>query len=76
MTDNETETDYLVKERDAARLLGIVPRTMMRWRKLGCGPRYVRMGNKLVAYSASELRRWQERRTFSHSAEESTAKTA
>ncbi|MEE3502534.1 AlpA family phage regulatory protein [Acidiphilium acidophilum] len=65
--------DRLIKERDVARLMGVVPRTMMRWRKLGCGPKYVRLGNTLVAYRESDLREWQEKRTFSHSAEEVTA---
>ncbi|SRR5258708_39697054 len=41
--------------RAAAKRLGAVPETLERWRQLGIGPRWSRLGRKLVRYSEESL---------------------
>jgi Helix-turn-helix domain len=41
--------------RAAAKRLGVAPETLERWRQLGIGPRWSRLGRKLVRYSEESL---------------------
>ena len=47
--------DPLVSTQEFARLTGIKPRTIERWRLLGQGPAYIHVGGKLVRYRISAI---------------------
>lgn len=56
----------LLHERDAARTLDVSASTLRRWRSLGMGPAYVRVGGKrgsTVRYRESVLIGWLENNT-------------
>jgi len=66
----------LLSSPEAARYLGIKPQTLRKWRLLGKGPKYVRIGDSLrsrVAYRLSDLEAWVEARTFQSTAAETVA---
>ena len=52
----------------AARYLGISPRTLEKWRRLGAGPRFVRLGSRLVAYELADLDEFAQRQRSSSAA--------
>ena len=43
---------------EAAALLRVSPITLSRWRIQGCGPRWIKMGPKRVAYAVDDLIAW------------------
>lgn len=47
---------------EAAEYLGLHPRTLDNWRSQGCGPRYVRVGRRIV-YRVADLETYIESRT-------------
>jgi predicted DNA-binding transcriptional regulator AlpA len=51
--------DPLLNQKQAARVLGISPRTLERYRVAGTGPRYVRLG-RLIRYRKGDLANWVE----------------
>jgi hypothetical protein len=51
---------YVTSE-EAARLLGLNPKTLANWRSAGDGPRFYRPSPKLVLYSIEDLNAWIER---------------
>jgi hypothetical protein len=46
----------------------ISPKTLERWRWLGCGPRYIKIGGRVV-YRLDEIEAYEERQTRSSTAE-------
>jgi predicted DNA-binding transcriptional regulator AlpA len=50
----ETEMNRLLDERAAAQLLSCSPALLRKWRRLGGGPRYCKIGS-LVRYSEADL---------------------
>jgi len=42
-------------EREAARFLGVAPRTLNNWRYSGKGPAYIRIGSRAVRYLPTDL---------------------
>lgn len=50
----------LVTSDEAARIIGIAPKTLVNWRNRGKGPAYVRLGEKHspVMYRVSDLESW------------------
>lgn len=48
----------LLTTEEAAKAVGVSEMTMRRFRRNGGGPPYVRMGPKLIRYSAESLRLW------------------
>ena len=50
----------LVTELQAARMLAASPATLRRWRDVGGGPPWVRVGRRLVRYDVAALRAWVE----------------
>ena len=44
--------------RQVAEFLGVSPRTLEDWRLRGGGPRFVRMGSRVVRYRPREVARW------------------
>jgi hypothetical protein len=45
----------LVDEREAAAILNVEVRTLRNWRALGKGPRFVKVGERIVRYLRVEL---------------------
>lgn len=50
--------DRMLKSREAARMIGISPRTLAKWRQRGVGPQCVRLGYNLVVYRLSDIDTW------------------
>lgn len=48
----------MLKSREAARMIGISPRTLAKWRQKGVGPQCVRLGYNLVVYRLSDIDAW------------------
>ena len=56
---------HLLDERKAAEFLGLAPMTLRRWRSIGRGPRYVKLGDTNqsgIRYRVSDLTAWVESR--------------
>jgi predicted DNA-binding transcriptional regulator AlpA len=62
-----TESFYTPK--DLARRWGISTRTLDRWRRVGRGPKYLKLG-WLVAYRKSDVAEYEEQQTREPSASE------
>ena len=45
----------VLTEREAARFLGVAPRTLNNWRYLDKGPAYTRIGSRAVRYLPADL---------------------
>jgi predicted DNA-binding transcriptional regulator AlpA len=50
--------DALINSKQAARLLGLSPRTLERHRLAGTGPRYIVLGRRLVRYRLMDIEAW------------------
>ena len=57
-TDSWNGSEDGLPTKAAARFLGVVPATLERWRWLGRGPAYNKVGGKRVIYRRSELERF------------------
>lgn len=71
-------TPTLLTSPNAARLLGVKPQTLRKWRYQGRGPRFVRLGTgrqSPAAYRLADLEAWLEARSFQSTAEETVAAT-
>ncbi len=62
MNNEGQSQDRLLNEVEAARFLGLRPRTLQNWRWSGEGPPFVRVSNRAIRYRISDLRRWVEER--------------
>ena len=51
----EITMPVLLSQRQAADLLCLSERTLERWRVTGCGPAYVKLGGRRVAYREVDL---------------------
>ena len=51
----ENTNDPLFNTKQAAALLGLSHQTLEKWRSLGIGPSYLKLGNKAVRYRRSAL---------------------
>ena len=45
----------VLTEREAARFLGVAPRTLNNWRYFDKGPAYIRIGSRAVRYLPTDL---------------------
>lgn len=43
---------------EAARVLGVAPKTLRNWRSLGSGPAYVELGSRQCVYRPADLDSW------------------
>lgn len=50
-----SETEILLTPEEAARILGVRPRTLQAWRYKKRGPAFLRIGHKTVRYSPTDL---------------------
>lgn len=58
MTDNSDKLPILLSEVQAANLLGVKQRTLQQWRHRKCGPKYIKVGERMVRYRISDLNSW------------------
>ena len=58
---NEIETPLLLGEHDVARITGMSIATVRRWRLLGQGPRYLKLGFS-VRYHPADVSAWLDSR--------------
>ncbi len=56
--DFKDDPDALLREDDAATLLGFRPRAMQDWRRRGVGPPYVKVSARAVRYRRRDLLAW------------------
>mgnify|MGYP004000382391 CR=1 FL=1 len=50
--------DTLIRRSDLPQYLPIASQTLARWAVEGQGPRFIKVGKRLVAYRAGDLREW------------------
>lgn len=62
MQPKPTPTPLLMTEQEAAKLLGLSPRTLQKWRITGNGPVFVRASARAIRYQRPDLERWVEDR--------------
>lgn len=58
-----TETEYITAEELSTRWKGrVAVRTLSNWRTLGTGPKFTKVGGRIL-YPLSEVVSWEQRRT-------------
>jgi hypothetical protein len=67
-------TDKLLTEREASGLLNVKIYTLRKWRRDGCGPRYIRCGERLIRYIGNDIGAWLKENSFGSVADELRAK--
>ena len=56
--------EQLIDQTEAAKVLGVEPRTLEGWRYHGIGPAFIRLSERAVRYKLSALERWLSEQTF------------
>ena len=57
-----------VSAKEAARILGVHPNTLCKWRIQGKGPPFVKIGGR-IRYRLSEVSAWADQRTYLNTAQ-------
>ncbi len=57
------DDDVLIRRADLPRYLPIAAQTAARWACAGQGPPFIKVGARLVAYRAGDLREWLQSQT-------------
>ena len=52
------DDDALIRRADLPRYIPVAVQTLSRWAVEGQGPRFIKVGRRLVAYRAGDLREW------------------
>ncbi len=52
----------LLDEHAASKSLGLTPRTLQGWRRLGGGPPFVKISSRCIRYRPQDLEKWAEDR--------------
>jgi predicted DNA-binding transcriptional regulator AlpA len=52
------DDDTLIRRSDLPKYLPIAVQTAARWAVEGRGPRFIKVGRRIVAYRAGDLREW------------------
>ena len=52
------EDDTLIRRVDLPDYIPVASQTLARWAVEGQGPRFIKLGRRLVAYRAGDLREW------------------
>jgi len=60
VSDNISDIDRWVDERELAKLLALRANTLRNWRARGIGPPYSRLGKKAIRYRVREVFSWAE----------------
>ncbi len=64
-----TDPDQLLTEKEAASILCYTPRALQNWRVRGGGPLYVKVSARSIRYRRRDLNQWVEERLRRHSSE-------
>ena len=59
----ETHTQDLIREAEAAALVGLAPKSLANMRSRGGGPPYIRLSRTAIRYSRRALTDWLKERT-------------
>lgn len=54
----EKTREQLVDQREAARFLGLAPRTLESWRSRRIGPRFIAYSRRCIRYRIADLQDW------------------
>jgi hypothetical protein len=54
------EPNYCIPEKPAASVLGVSVALLRKWRRIGQGPLYLRLGNRIVRYRRSDLQEFMD----------------
>lgn len=65
----------VLTEEDTAALLQVTPYALRKWRRQGCGPRFIRCGLRLIRYVKSDVDAWLNNNAFHSGAHELSAKS-
>ena len=57
------DDDTLIRRSDLPKYLPIAAQTAARWSCEGQGPRFIKVGRRLVAYRVGDLREWLQNQT-------------
>lgn len=52
------DDDALIRRADLPRYIPVAVQTLSRWAVEGQGPRFIKVGRRIVAYRAGDLREW------------------
>ena len=59
----QDDPEQLYRPEEAAQILGLKPRTLIKWRQTGEGPQVIRLSLRAVRYRRRDLLRWIEAHT-------------
>jgi len=60
--ENKNNMSELVRDTDAARLLGVAVQTVRNWRCKGRGPAYVVVGDRGIRYSLDDIVKYRDQK--------------
>ncbi len=63
-----SDDSTLIRPDEVAAILGVSLSTLERWRCIGGGPPYLKVGRRKVAYLAGALRQWLQAQERAHTA--------
>ena len=66
------DDDTLIRRADLCKYIPVAPQTWARWAVESQGPRFIKLGRRLVAYKVGDLREWLKSQTKSNTTENST----
>ena len=52
------DDDVLIRRADLPQYIPVASQTLSRWACEGQGPRFIKVGRRLVAYRAGDIRQW------------------
>jgi predicted DNA-binding transcriptional regulator AlpA len=58
------EAQKLVDDTEASAILGVARQTLRNWRNLRKGPRYIKIGARIVRYNVDDLREFIRKQTI------------
>ena len=57
-SSHSNDPAVLMRQEDAAQMLGVTPRALEAWRYRGGGPRYIRISGRCIRYRRSDIITW------------------
>ena len=63
------DDDVLIRRADLPKYLPIAAQTAARWSCEGHGPKFLKIGKRIVAYRAGDLREWLKNQSSNNTAE-------
>ena len=73
-TNCELDPFKFLTEAEAASCLRIKKETLRKWRRNGCGPHYIRCGDRLVRYQEADIHEWLSRKKHAGETDELISK--